>query len=321
MDTSPYINSTPALNIPEDRSTLIVLASGLATTAFALLGVYLLDVKTKDCHIMGWYADYVLPAGAVMVGLVASSGYGLASWLTGTKITRALLWAVLGAQFLAYFAAQYIEFYNLHLIHQDGSPVGFFEYFDVVARSFAWKQHNGQFGAPLGIWGYAFRGLEIVGFVGGSLFAPLLLCKVPYCQSCQRYMRTRELITWAASVPVKKIKKSDVAALEAHQAEQKRAFENGKEVWMLLKEAAATSEATDFHAKLVGLQPQKKAATRLPQRLILKLVYCRRCCSGRLRLDLLAGKGREISRRELEQVPLQPEFVRAISSPADQPKV
>jgi hypothetical protein len=111
---------------------------------------------------MGWYANYVIPAGAIIVGIAASSGYGLASWFTGVKITRSLLWIVLVLQFTAYFAAQYIEFIGLHLIHPDsGQPVGFFEYYDLVARTFAWKQSDGSMGQPLGAWGYFFRGLEV----------------------------------------------------------------------------------------------------------------------------------------------------------------
>ena len=105
---------------------MLVLISGLATTALALVGVYVLDAKT-DFHIMGWYANYILPIGAVLVGVAASSGYGLASWFSGIKITRSLLWIVLALQLAAYFATQYIGFKSLNLVHRNGAPVGFVE--------------------------------------------------------------------------------------------------------------------------------------------------------------------------------------------------
>jgi hypothetical protein len=310
MNAAPDFNPAPVFEIQEDRSSPIVLACGLATTAIALLGVYILDASSHDFHIMGWYADYVLPIGAVAVGFVAAAGYGLASWFSGVKITRRLLWAVLVLQLAAYFVAQYIEFSSLKLIHRDGTPVGFLEYYDFMARSFAWQQRNGAAGAPLGLWGYAFRGLEVLGFLGGSMIVPLLLRNKPYCQPCRRYMRTRALIVWAASVPSRKIKKSYPAALESYEAEQIQADENGRKVWTALKEAASASKASEFQEMILSLQPQKKAAAKLPQRLILKLVHCRRCCSGRLQLDLIAGQGRELKQTELEQVPLQNEFVR-----------
>lgn len=151
------------------------------------------------------HADYVLPIGAVIVGVAASSGYGLSSYFSGVKITRSLLWIVVGLQLAAYIAAQYIEFANLHLIHRaDNSPVGFFEYYDLVARSFAWKQDNGHAGEPLGVWGYFFRGLEVIGFVAGGMIVPAVLRKAPYCADCQRYMKTRQLVLVPASIPTKK---------------------------------------------------------------------------------------------------------------------
>jgi hypothetical protein len=55
-----------------------VILAGLLTTALALLGVYVLDAK-GDFNIMGWHLNYVIPGGAIIVGLVASSGYGVAS--------------------------------------------------------------------------------------------------------------------------------------------------------------------------------------------------------------------------------------------------
>src|SRR5882762_1919210 len=212
MNTPQEANVPPApMGAHEEQSYSLVLISGLVTTGLALLGVYLLDTKTEDFHIMGWYANYILPVGALIVGVVASSGYGVGSWLSGIKITRGLLLAVLALQLAAYFAAQYIEFASHHLVHRNGKAVGFFEYFDFAARSFAWKKHDGSGGEPLGLWGYAFRGLEIVGFAAGGLLVPALLSKAPYCESCRRYMRTRQLGLVPGSVPAKKVKKSDLA--------------------------------------------------------------------------------------------------------------
>ena len=217
MNTSQENGFPPSLTgLHEERSYLPVLISGLATTVLALLGIYALDVNVKDFNIMGWYANYVIPAGAIIVGIVAASGYGLASWFSGIKITSRLLWTVLALQLFAYFAAQYIEFHNLHLIHrEDGRSVGFLEYYDAVARSFAWRQSDGSVGEPLGAWGYFFRGLEVLGFVGGGLIVPLVLRKAPYCPECQRYMKTRQLGLVPASVPAKKVKKSDLAGKAA----------------------------------------------------------------------------------------------------------
>jgi hypothetical protein len=299
----------------EEKGFSFVLFCGLATTALALLGVYVLDHTAEDFHIMGWYANYVLPIGALLVGIVASSGYGLASWFSGVKITKALLWIVLGLQLLAYFAAQYIEFKSLHLVHRStGAPVGFVEYYDFQARSFAWKKDNGQAGEPLGMWGYAFRGLEMLGFVGGGLIIPAVMRKVPYCQSCQRYMRTQQITLFPGSIPAKKVKKSDLAAKAAHDTEQEQAFEQGKQTWESLRQFAAGAKATEFRAKLADLDPGKKEAAKLPRRFSLKLVRCKRCASGWLGVHILTGQGKQLKQTEFARLDLPPEFVRSVWS-------
>jgi hypothetical protein len=299
--------------IREERSYLPVLVSGLTTTALTLLSIYILDIKASDFHIMGWYANYVIPAGAIIVGIAASSGYGLASWFSGVKITRSLLWIVLVLQFAAYFAAQYIEFLSLHLVHEDsGRPVGFFEYYDLMARSFAWKQSNGSMGEPLGVWGYFFRGLEVIGFVAGGLVVPLILRKAPYCAECQRYMTTRQLALVPAGVPLKKVKKSDMAAQAAYEAEQQKAFEGGKQVVAAIQQLAVGNKTADFQKKMEEQQPGKKEAGKLPIRFSLQLVHCKRCYSGQLITNLLLGHGKQLKKTEFARADLHSEFVRSV---------
>ncbi len=313
MNTTQEVNPAPAAMGPrEEKSHSLVIISGLLTTALALFGVYLLDTRTEDFHIMGWYANYVIPIGAILVGIVASSGYGLASWLSGVKITRGLLWTVLVLQLAAYFAAQYIEFANLKLVHHDGRPVGFFEYFDLAARSFAWKQKDGSMGQPLGAWGYAIRGLEILGFAAGGLIVPVLLRKAPYCQACQRYMRTQQLGVVPASVPVKKVKKSDADGLATYQAEQEQAFAGAKQTWEKLSQLATSNQAPEFRKVLAELEPGKKQAAKLPQRLSLQLVSCARCQGGWLKATLMVGQGQNLKQTEFARADLHPEFVREV---------
>ncbi len=312
------MNSTPETyanysGAREEKSHSVVLFCGLATTALSLIGVYLLDRSSEDFHIMGWYANYILPMGAVLVGVVASSGYGIASWVSGIKITRSLLWMVLGLQVVAYFAAQYVEFTGLHLVHRKtGEPVGFLEYYDLTARSFAWKQDNGQSGEPLGTWGYAFRALELLGFACGGLIIPAVMRKAPYCQSCQRYMRTRQLTLFSASVPARKVKKSDVGATQAYAAEQEAAFEAGKQTWESLRQMAADGKGSGFGAKLQELAAARKEAAKLPKRFSLKAVTCKKCASGWLHVDALTGQGKQLKQTEFARLDLSPEFVRSV---------
>ncbi len=108
------MNFDPATLEQEDnlsgRPSLVVLLSGLLTTLLALAGVYWLSKNSHDFHIMGWYASFVIPIGAMLVGFVAASGYAIASWLTGTRISRFLLLSVLVIQTAAYVGAEYVEY-------------------------------------------------------------------------------------------------------------------------------------------------------------------------------------------------------------------
>lgn len=313
MNPTPETNPSSAPFGPqEERSHSLVLISGLVTTALTLLGIYVLDANT-DFHIMGLYANYILPVGAVLVGVAASSGYGLASWFSGVKITRSLLWLVLVLQLAAYFAAQYIEFNSRHLVHlRDGTPVGFVEYFDASARAFAWKQNDGSPGKPLGMWGYAFRGLEILGFAAGGLIVPLVLRKKPYCQACQRYMRTRQLGLAPASVPVKKVKKSDAAGLAAYEAEQQQAFDRGKQTVETLQQHAAGAKTADFQKLLAELSLGKKQTAKLSKRFSLQMVHCNRCYAGQFVVKQLLGQGKQLKQTDFSSTELHSEFTRSV---------
>src|SRR5215468_7373092 len=125
------------------RGRTLVLLAGLATTAFALYGVWWLDNNTTDFRVMGWYANYVIPAGAILVGLAAGSGYGIVSYLTGFRIRRGLLLLVLLLQLGGYFGAQYLEFRSLTregpLVDAEGEQLTFARYYHLRATSFAWE--------------------------------------------------------------------------------------------------------------------------------------------------------------------------------------
>ncbi|HXT10172.1 MAG TPA: hypothetical protein VN873_01310 [Candidatus Angelobacter sp.] len=314
MTTTQETMLPPApTSVREERSYLPVIISGLITTALALIGVHVLDVTAADFHIMGLHADYVIPAGAIIVGVVASSGYGLASWFSGVKITKALLWAVLVLQLAGYFGAQYIEFKSLHLHYRkDGSPVGFFTYYDLVTRAFAWRQENGKVGEPLGTLGYLFRGLEVIGFVAGGLIVPAVLRKAPYCADCQRYMKTKQLTLIPGSVPAKKVKKSDAAGQAAYAAEQQKAFDQGKQTVGAVQQLAVANSSADFKTKVEELRLASKQAAKLPGRFALHLVYCKSCYGGSLVAKLLTGRGKHLKQVEVGRSNLHSEFVRSI---------
>jgi hypothetical protein len=289
----------PPLHGPQvDRPAHWVIAAGLATTAVALYGVHWLNTHTDDFNVMGWYVNYVIPLGALLVGLVAGSGYGMASWVTSVKISRRLLWLMLALQVTAYFAALYVEYRQLDL-YEGGRRVGFLEYVDRSARQFAWKQRDGRPGTPLGAWGYAFRLLELGGFVAGGLVIPLILKGHPYCEACQLYLRRKALGLLPGGVAPRKIKKADALGRAAYESEQADAAAQGQVVLDELVGNATAGRASEFTRLLEAHAGRQKEYRTLHRRIELTLATCRGCRTGYLEATALQGYGDKVQKTRL----------------------
>jgi len=292
----------------------LVVVGGLVTTALALTGVWL--ASQYDQNVMGWYANYVLPVGAILVGLVASSGYGAASYVSGTKVTGWLLALVLVLLALSYFTAKWVEFRLVFPdgVLDDGTPAAFWSYFDASTRSIYWVARNAHDtdGAPLGAWGYALRGLELAGFVGGGAFIPFALRRLPYCAGCQAYKKTKRIAFFPAGVAVKSISKKKVEALAAYEAADAAAAAQGEATLAAILAAGASTLPAALHSEVAKVPKLGNyAAQKLSARLAVDLVYCRRCADGELKAIRLTGRGKQISRTELAQQSLGRETVTA----------
>lgn len=305
-----------------------VVQSGLLTTALALVGVWWLGGGPDGGNVMGWYANYVIPVGAILIGAAAGSGYGLASWYAGVRVDGRLLALVAALLLAAYFAAQYVEFRSQGpLFWQDtGEPATFPAWFHANTTAFAWKPDRsssppllptslGGSGepepTPLGWWGYLFVGLGVAGFVGGGLIAPLALRAILYCDDCGRYMKTRAVGTFAASVPVKKLKKAPPEEVAAHEAEQNAAGEAaGKQVERLM-ELATADDGEAFRREVAPAVKGKKANGKLPRRVDLSLATCPACGKGTLSAKLATGHDQQLSLVDVALAEVTPEFTTA----------
>lgn len=298
-----------------DKPYFAVLMSGLLTTAATLAGVYWLGKNTADFHIMGWYANYVIPVGAILVGIAAASGYAVASWLTGTRISKGLLVAVLFFQAAAYVTAEYVEYRDvMDGLKRQGLVVvpepSFAEYYDIKARNFAWKKEGGDKkpGQPLGGWGYVFVLLGAAGFIVSGLIAPAALFSVPYCDRCQRYMKRTVLGVLPASVPVKKIGKKDQAGRDAHDEEQRQAAANADAAVSRLRAAIAEGKPDVVKQEMLAAGPAK-ANQKLPRRVTVTLAWCKTCREGRVVTAVASGQGKALQVVKLAEDAVPASFV------------
>jgi len=297
----------------------MVVLAGAVTTALALLGVWWLDNHTDEFHVMGWYADYVIPAGALLVGMAAGSGYGIASYLGGFRIRRGLLLSVVTLQLAGYGVAQYLEFRSLTrdgpFIDARGETVTFARFYHLRAMSFAWEDH-GRPGRPLGPWGYLFVGLGVVGFALGGLVAPALLMKAPYCERCELYMKSRLLALVPASARPRRVRKKDAAGQAALQTEHEHAAKTASATLERVTELAGRGDALAIKAAFSSHPtrgPEARRAGRLASRLRFALVRCRHCSSGFLQPDLITGQGHGTRVQTLAHVPLPREAIQLLA--------
>ncbi len=158
---------------------LPVFVAGLLTTALMMLAMIFLR---GSLNIMGFYLWYIVPAGAICIGLLASSGYWLAIKFTRVQVKDSLIFCVLLLQLLAYFGSCWLNYRLLSPFLRQ--YVGFWEYFDAVTRSFTFGGHDDR-GTLLGAWGYGIRVLEALGFAGGALSLSAFQL-LPICEHCKR---------------------------------------------------------------------------------------------------------------------------------------
>lgn len=283
----------------DKRPGLFVIAAGLATTSICLAVLHFLN--QADIQVMGFYAYGILPAGAIIVGLVSGSGYGFASRLKGAKIGRGLLLMVLVLQVVAYFGAKYLDYLDhIEVMRRvpGREPAGsFMEYFDAVTRELRFVR-RGRLGPAFGVWGYALRAMELAGFACGGAIAPALLRAVPYCNKCQFYMKTREFGRLPAGVKPRKIKPKDTAGQIVYQQELKEAMDAGLHLLDDIQQTIESQEPARFREIISAYAGRKKEIARLSHRFILSLVRCPRCNSGKVLVTLVTGHAEAIRKEQ-----------------------
>jgi hypothetical protein len=294
------------------RPGVLVLMAGVGTSMATLALLYVLNIVSPELHVMGMYANGIIPVGAMLVGLVAGSGYGIASWLTGAKIGKGLMFQIVLLQLLVYLFSQYVDFLVIKNLVGNGQ-ISFWEYFDLRTRAFAWDNDGGPI-EPFGVWGYGMRALEMTGFSLCAMIAPAILFAVPYCEACQVYMKSKELGLLPAGIAPRKIKKKDTEGQQAYEEELQHALESGQQRMETLLESVNEKDASRFVDLLSEHTDYKKAIGKQTSRLAVTLEHCKHCQAGRVVLKLQTGFGENQTVTELARVDVQAGFTRDVMS-------
>ncbi|MGX5831243.1 hypothetical protein [Mesorhizobium sp. 43Arga] len=169
-----------------------VVVSGLITFGLVVLAVIVINHIT-GFNVFSFSFWVVIPAGAVLTGVAAASGYYFGSLFFHTRPTWFLLVQIL----IVTAAAQLVIYYGEYrsLVFDDGTMasdvIGFRDYLDTYLRSMHFKAgHGGHIDTgEVGDFGYWLAVIDFIGFILGGLFVFFMLQTYPTCWKCTRYLR------------------------------------------------------------------------------------------------------------------------------------
>lgn len=267
---------------PLRQPGLIVYLCGLGTSILALWLVHYLN-DTQQFNIMGWYANAVIPVGALMVGVASGLGYAIASRYLQVKLSKAFVWGMITTALVDYVGAQYFTYTNL-IEQAQVSPesYSFLAYIREISEGMSFKSSRSSgSGSELGMFGYFFKVLEMGGYALGAMLPSLTVFGMPYCKGCQQYLkphRTGHLHSEAQWATIKKLpKKERLAALEGSiQAVSDQAYE--------LTQSISEAPLNDTEAAVSNLD--QKAQNEAASRVTFTLKKCPQCEAHHLSLVL-----------------------------------
>jgi hypothetical protein len=164
----------------------LVIACGCATSALALVLIYLLD--QAGTNIMGWYGDKIIPVGALLMGVASGCGYVIGSYWSNTRVSRFSMLFIFIFGLVTFCISHYIN-YRFFLADNNipAEQLSFIKHVQIECETMQWERDK----APFGGWGYLYRVLEAIGFSLGGIVPLGILMGIPYCDQCNRYMRRR----------------------------------------------------------------------------------------------------------------------------------
>ena len=150
------------------------IATSLLTVALIVLIEQLLDVS-----VFTWMLWFFVPAGAILCGIVAASGYFVGALLFHRRPGVPLLISMMVVSCATFFLIYAVHYWSMR------GQVSFGEYMinDMTSARYSGKE-AGAFGVVVAL-------LQLGGFMLGGIILWSKLRGLPACESCQLYFRRR----------------------------------------------------------------------------------------------------------------------------------
>jgi hypothetical protein len=168
----------------------IVLLAGVATSAAVLWIVSVL--ADSGTNVMGWYLFIFVPVGALIVGVLSGLGYAIASRKVNMTLTPGFVVSMVFIALVDYVANQYVTYASLMERLHAPPQYTFLNYLRDICENMTFSQQaDGQPGSPIGVLGYLFKTLEVLGYVAGATIPAKMtvqsVASTPDCIKCRQY--------------------------------------------------------------------------------------------------------------------------------------
>lgn len=171
---------------------LAVSLLGILSFALTVAIVVIFD-KATGFNLFSMSFWLVIPAGALLCGAAAASGYYFGALWTHTRPSRFIFVQMVIVAALAQLTIYYTEYATFTF--DDGTlvsnSIGFWQYLDVYLSSMHMRiGRGGQIDSgEVGSFGYWLAVIQFVGFLLGGIAVFIFLRTYPVCDTCSRYMR------------------------------------------------------------------------------------------------------------------------------------
>jgi hypothetical protein len=251
---------------------LLVYLSGVGTSGLVLWLVEIINNLGEN--IMGWYANGIIPAGALLVGIASGVGYAIAARVLNVKLSKLFVLGMITTGLFDYVAAQWVTYSNvIERNHISPDSYSFLNYIRDICENMSFRSSgSNEKGTPLGAFGYVYKVLEMLGFSFGCMLPCVVLRGMPYCLGCQRYLKRHAVSNLYSPVLAAAIK--ELPRRERPAAVQAAVDAvSGRALAVLQKVASLSLDETLAALGSASEEPVKKTAASAS----LRLLKCPQC--------------------------------------------
>ena len=295
------------LNPAKRQMNLTIIAWGVLSTLATFLLVEWIRSYGGDPMLV--YIHHVIPAGAMVVGFFAGLGYAIGSKRSETRLGPWTLMLMACLHLVAWVMLYAAAWWHASAPGGDAPGISFSTWFDQVTQAII-PEHNST-GDPLHGWCYFIRIGEIIGFILGGMIAPLILYAVPYCENCQRYLKSKTLLGVPAATEYRAFASHD--RVEAANAPIRKRMEQVAEQ---LSAAIASGDVNQVALVVESIALLTTPNAQVRDWLKIQSIRCPGCGNGFIDLNRFSDQAGESKR--LHRCTVKPGMLIAVEHLAEQ---